>query len=224
MSAKSLQALLGSSPIVGVGSSGSRRLEPSEMDIAIVDSVFEKLKILFPVGAPKSEVEGTHKAEWLKTLAAQKIRDRDQVQYGLNRARSEVGERKYWPSPRQFCIWCLPCANDAGLPETEQAFREALKHYRTAASHSWTHEVVWLAMRETGNWMFSRGKKKDVFEVFTRNYDVLVRRFLAGEKFDIELPKALPPKVNIPTKPDDAKQNIALIRKRLDLRGSNDCN
>ena len=222
MRAKSLQTLLSSGPIVGVGGLVSGRPEPTDMDIAFVDSVFEKLKILFPVGAPKSEVEGTHKAEWLKTLAAQEVRSRDQVQYGLNRARREVGDRKFWPSPRQFCIWCLPCALDAGLPEAEQAFREALKHYRNPASHSWTHELVWFAMRETGHWMSSRANKKEVFEVYTRNYDVLVRRFLAGETFDIEIPKALPPKVNIPTKPGAAKQNIALIRKSLDLRGSNE--
>ncbi|AQS40213.1 phage replication protein P [Shewanella psychrophila] len=223
MRAKSLQTLLSSGPIVGVGGSASGRPVPSDMDIDIVDSVFKKLKILFPVGAPKSDVEGTHKAEWLKTLAAQKVRSRDQVQYGLDRARREVGDRKFWPSPRQFCTWCLPCAIDAGLPEPEQAFREALKYYRCAANHSWTHELVWLAMRETGSWMFSRANKKEVFEVFIRNYDVVTRRFLAGEVFDIQLPKALPPKMNIPTNPSAAKKNIALIRKRLDLRGANEC-
>ncbi len=218
MSAKSLQTLLSSGPVVG-GGSASNSPEPSNMDIDIVDSVFEKLKILFPVGAPKSEVEGTHKAEWLKTMAVQGVRSQEHVQLGLNRARCEAGDRKFWPSPRQFCTWCLPCAHDAGVPEVSLAYREALQFYHCTARHNWSHELVYLAVRETGTWLFSRGSEKEVLAVFTRNYTMLIRRFMAGEHVDVELPAALTVKASVPTESVKAKSFIAQLRRKYGLGG-----
>lgn len=219
MTAKSMQKILNNSRVIGGGDADQPRPTLSDMDIAIVDSVFEKLRILFPVGAPKDDAIAVYKAEWLKTMSAQGVRSREQVQYGLNRARKEVGDRQFWPTPRQFCSWCVPSANDSGLPELEIAFREALKHYRDSARHQWSHELVWLAYRETGFWLFSRGSQKEVLEVFTRNYSALMRRYLAGEMFDVELPKALPQGGSIPTPPDRAKAKIGSLRRELGLRG-----
>lgn len=219
MTAKSMQTILNSARVIGCGEPVNDTRRPSDMDVAIVDSVFEKLRILFPIGAPKDDAVAVYKAEWLKTMAVQGVRSRDQVQYGLNRARREVGDRQFWPTPRQFCSWCVPSANDSGLPELETAFREALKHYRDAARHQWSHELVWLAYRETGFWLFSRGSQKEVLEVFTRNYSALMRRYLAGEMFDVELPKALPQGGSIPTPPERAKQKIVDLRRSFGLRG-----
>ena len=222
MTTKSMQAILNSSKMIGCGESVRDERRPSDMDIAIVDSVFEKLRILFPIGAPKDTAVAIHKAEWLKTLAAQGIRSREQVQYGLNRARREVGDRQFWPTPRQFSAWCVPTANESGLPATESAFREALKHYRDTARHQWSHEVVWLAYRETGYWLFNRGSHKEVLEVFTRNYVALTRRFVAGEIFDVDLPKALPRGGSIPTPPERARAKISDLRRSFGLRGCNE--
>ncbi|GIU22159.1 replication protein P [Shewanella sp. MBTL60-007] len=222
MTTKSLQTILNKSRVVGCGGSINDSPRPSDTDIAIVDSVFEKLRILFPIGAPKADATAIYKAEWLKTLAAQGVRSREQVQFGLNRARREVGDRQFWPTPRQFCAWCVPTANESGLPSNEEAFREALKHYRDAARHQWSHEVVWLAYRETGYWLFNRGSQKEVLEVFTRNYIALTRRFMSGEIFDIELPKALPQGGSIPTPPERAKAKISDLRRSFGLRGCNE--
>jgi hypothetical protein len=221
MSTQSIQTLMNTRSVVGCGGK-EHHAEPTVADRAIVDSVFVKLRILFPVGAPKVESEGIHKSEWLKTLAVQGVRSREQVQYGLNRARREVGERKFWPTPRQFCSWCIPSANDAGLPELENAYREALKHYHRPEKHSWSHYLVHLAVRETGSWLFARGVEKDVFEVFSNNYTQLVRRYVAGEDFELKLPKALPKKVNVPTTPSNARKILAELRARYGLGGGAD--
>lgn len=221
MSAQSIQTLMHSRPIVGNGGQG-HRAEPTTADRAIVDSIFVKLRILFPVGAPRQDEEGIHKSEWLKTLAVQGISSREQVQHGLNRARREVGDRKFWPTPRQFCAWCMPSANDAGLPELEAAYREALKHYHRPDRHRWSHDIVRLAVRETGSWLFAQGAEKEVFEVFSHNYTQLVRRYVAGEDFDFELPKALPAEVTVPTAPSKARQILAELRAKHGLGGGMD--
>ncbi len=217
---KSLQTLM-SKPLVGQGARYNRP-EPTVMDMAIVDSVFSKMRVLFPVGAPRFEDEVNHKAEWLKTLAAQGITSREQVQAGLNRARREQGDRQFWPTPRQFALWCQPTACDLGLPTLQAAFKEATRHYHRPDRHKWSHNVVRLAARETGSWMFATGIEKDVLMTFERNYKVLCRRFASNELTDVELPKALPEVVNRPTEPAKAKSIIAHLRANLGLKGAND--
>ncbi|MFB2628044.1 replication protein P, partial [Shewanella xiamenensis] len=89
--------------------------------------------------------EPMHKAEWLKTLAVQGIRSREQVQLGINRARREQGDRQFWPTPRQFSLWCQPTACDLGLPAVDAAYAEAKRHYHRPDRHEWSHDVVRLA-------------------------------------------------------------------------------
>lgn len=215
---KSLQTLLHGP--VGVSAARAERAPhtgPSALDISIVDSVFDKLRVLFPVAAPRAEDEPLHKSEWLKTLAAQGITGIEQVQFGLNRARREVGDRQFWPTPRQFAAWCQPAAADYGLPALELAFAEAKRHYHRPDRHVWSHDVVRLATRETGSWLFSTGIEKDVLATFERNYKLLCRKFAAGELVDVVLPKAIPAKVSRPTPAHEAKAIISNLRKNFGL-------
>ncbi|MCG9697445.1 replication protein P [Shewanella sp. Isolate11] len=222
MTTRSMQTILNGSRVIGAREQVKSERQLSEMDVAIVDSIFQKLRILFPINAPKADAEAEHKAEWVKTLAAQGVNSVKQVQYGIDRARREVGDRQFWPTPRQFCAWCVPTATDSGLPDTETAFREALRHYHEPARHQWSHELVWLAVRETTTWLFRHGKEREVIDAFSRHYAILVRRYVSGEQFDIELPRALPQGGSIPTPPDRAKKKISNLRRSFGLRGGQD--
>lgn len=195
----------------------SNRPAVSEMDGKIVDSVFDKLKILFPIGSPKPEQEAGFKAEWLKTLMAQQIASVEQVQRGLMRARCERdGKRQFWPSPLQFCHWCRTAPDDMGLPSADEAYREAMRHYSHVAKHKWSHPIVRLALREAGGgWLFSHSSADDSFKIFERCYSVLVARYVAGEEIDFTVPKALPSRVSIPTPADKARQHIMNLRKQI---------
>ncbi|MBO2658117.1 replication protein P [Shewanella algae] len=199
----------------------------SEFDGQLIDSVFAKLKILFPIGAPKPEQEPSMKAEWLKTLVAQRIGSVEVVQRGINRARCERdGKRQFWPSPLQFCHWCHAEPDDLGLPSVEQAYREAMRHYSHVAKHKWSHAIVRLALRESGgSWLFGASAADDSFKVFERNYTMLIRRYANGEEIDFNLPKALPTRVTRPTAANKARANIADLRVKFGLRttkGAND--
>jgi hypothetical protein len=60
---KSIQTVINATQVgMPMGDQGVKLL--SAMDVAIVDSVFAKLRVLFPVGAPKPEAEAVHKSEW----------------------------------------------------------------------------------------------------------------------------------------------------------------
>tara|TARA_R110001592_G_scaffold152074_1_gene379280 strand:+ start:1827 stop:2492 length:666 start_codon:yes stop_codon:yes gene_type:complete len=219
---KSIQTLVNTGSIVGAmqGNGSSRQL--SEMDVAIVDSVFAKLRVLFPVGAPKDDVESLHKAEWVKTLAVQGVSSRDQVQMGLTRARREQGDRQFWPTPRQFALWCQPTAYDYGLPDLDSAYREAKRYYHNVAGHKWSHDVVGLAVCQCGTWLFATGIEKDVLTMFTRQYEILCRKYGNGELVDVELPKALPTRATRRIEPAEGKALVAKFRRQLGLRSAND--
>ncbi|RLV60985.1 replication protein P [Parashewanella curva] len=215
---QSLQELMASKAVVGSEPNAKAPSSVSEMDKSIVDSIFDKLTVLFPVGRPKDEALATHKAEWLKTLAAQGVSSIEQIKLGLQRARMDKGDRQFWPSPLQFAKWCkLSLVEAAGLPSDDEAYQEALKNYYRSEKHTWSHQLVLLAVRETGGWLFSRGKEHEVRQVFSRNYSMLVKRFINGEQFDVELPKALPSKVSVPTPKKKALSKISDIRKQLNL-------
>jgi hypothetical protein len=218
---KSIQTLINSTQ-VGLPANERVSKQPSAMDMAIVDSVFAKLRVLFPVGAPKSEDEVVHKSEWLKTLAMQGVRSKEQVQMGLNRARREQGDRQFWPTPRQFALWCQPTACDYGLPDLDSAYREAKRHYHNLERHEWSHDVVGLAVRECGSWLFATGIEKDVLTMFTRQYQILCRKYGKGELVDVELPKALPTRANRRIEPAEGKALVAKFRRQLGLRSAND--
>jgi hypothetical protein len=218
---KSIQTLINSTQ-VGLPANERVSKQPSAMDMAIVDSVFAKLRVLFPVGAPKSEDEVVHKSEWLKTLAMQGVRSKEQVQMGLNRARREQGDRQFWPTPRQFALWCQPTAYDYGLPDLDSAYREAKRHYHNLERHEWSHDVVGLAVRECGSWLFATGIEKDVLIMFTRQYQILCRKYGKGELVDVELPKALPTRANRRIEPAEGKASLAKFRRDLGLRSPAD--
>lgn len=218
---KSIQSVINSTQ-VGMPNAGRANKQPSSMDMAIVDSVFAKLRVLFPVGAPKTDDEAMHKGEWLKTLALQEVRTTEQVQMGLNRARREQGDRQFWPTPRQFALWCQPTACDYGLPDLDSAYREAKKHYHNLAGHKWSHDVVGLAVRECGTWLFATGIEKDVLTMFTRQYEIMCRKFAKGELVDVELPKALPTRATRRIEPAEGKALVAKFRRQLGLRSAND--
>jgi hypothetical protein len=218
---KSIQAVINATQVgMPMADRGAKQL--SAMDVAIVDSVFAKLRVLFPVGAPKPEAEAVHKSEWLKTLAAQGIGSRDQVQMGLNRARREQGDRQFWPTPRQFALWCLPTACDYGLPDLDSAYREAKRYYHNSERHKWSHDVVGLAVRECGSWLFATGIEKDVLAMFTRQYQIMCRKFGNGELLDVELPKALSTRATRRIEPAEGKALLAKFRRDLGLRSAND--
>ncbi len=175
------------------GQNASLSAEPVILDEhrRLIDVLFERLRVLFPVAAPEQSVIGPHKTEWLKVLAVHKVLESSAIQTGLMRARAGA-DRKYWPSPLQFANWCKGSPEDHNLPSFDDAFREAVRNYRARQTHNWSHSLVYAAVQQVGIWAFSQSSEKELRAQFEHAYSQLVRRFMEGQPIDIDLPKALP--------------------------------
>lgn len=158
----------------------------------LVDALFERLTVLFPAGSPTHAQQAQHKAEWIKVLSLHGVLTSAAVQNGLMRARRDVGDRKFWPSPLQFVNWCRGNPEDHNMPSADDAFREAVRFYRQRKQHNWSHPVVYAAVHQVGSWAFSQSSEKELRAQFEHVYAQLVRRIIDGKPIDIDLPKALP--------------------------------
>ena len=178
--------------VIQQGRQGTLQNEPVITDEhrRLIDVLFERLMVLFPVAAPTTNV-GAFKTEWLKTLALHKVLRNDAIQSGLMRARMDI-DRRYWPTPQQFANWCKSQPEDHNLPSCDDAFREAVRNYRCRKNHAWSHQLVYAAVQQVGSWAFSQSSEKELRAQFEHVYTQLVRRFMNNQPIDIELPKALP--------------------------------
>lgn len=158
----------------------------------LIDKLFERLMDLLPVGGPTTEAKtSSMKSEFLKVLALHGLLNKQSIQAGLMRARMDT-ERKYWPSPLQFANWCKGSPEDHNLPSCDDAFREAVRNYRSRKSYNWSHSLVYAAVQQVGSWAFSQSSERELRAQFEHVYSQLVRRFIDGHPIDVELPKALP--------------------------------
>jgi hypothetical protein len=221
VSVRSVQDVLaqGAGRLMAHASAPSMEIRPQ--DKMLVDNLFENLSILFPIGAPVASAAGTHKIEWLKTMAVQGVVSQEQVQYGLMRARREVGDRQFWPSPLQFCRWCKPEPEDFNVPAVRDAYREAVNHYRRGARHAWSHPIVLVTIQAVGVWQFKNMSDKELFSQFSYNYEILVRRVMAGQPLDVPAPKALPDvgqSCRLADPDCDGRQRVLNLRQKLRTR------
>jgi hypothetical protein len=70
--------------------------------------------------------------------------------------------------------------------------------------------------------LFATGIEKDVLIMFTRQYQILCRKYGKGELVDVELPKALPTRATRRIEPVEGKASLAKFRRDLGLRSPAD--
>lgn len=85
------------------------------------------------------------------------------------------------PSIAEFLV-ILQNLNDAfGLPDVRSAYREACFNAQSPSKHSWSHNVVYHAGRETGWFELRSQSEKQTFALFSYHYDIMCHRFRKGE-------------------------------------------
>lgn len=151
------------------------------------------------------------RAVWLSDLAAAGLTDVD-VKRGIERTR----EMAWPPTVGEFIQAARPTLADLGIGSLDQAFAEACRglHPNYGGNHPWSHAVVYHAALAIGGQRLCFGPQHEVRKEFSYQLDVLVRRFLAGEKLDVPVPLALPASVHVST--PNGPQRIAF---RQWLRG-----
>ena len=176
----------------------------------VVNDVFAELQVVFPAwkfAFPTPATVTQAKKSWSKAFIEQGIITRAQLDIGFVKARQ--WGKPFLPSIGQFCDWCKPTLADFGLPEPVQAFAEASNKVRFANELNWSHPAVYLAAIDVGRWSFSNLKASDVLKLFERSYAITTKRVMNGEDLSAEIPKALPPKINVPTRQLKSQNHVA---------------
>ena len=159
----------------------------SARDAQVVNSVFERLKVIFPAwqrAFPTPEAMKSARQEWTKALVEAGVVTEQALALGFKVARER--DIPFFPAPGQFIKWCKPTPEALGMPSVEQALHEVSRHRAS-------HPAVVLAARAT---RFERETLSfsEYAPVFERAYEQLVRRVMSGDDINAEVVKALPSK------------------------------
>ena len=138
-----------------------------------------------------------------------------QIKFGINRLAAEW-QNPFPPSLPEFRALCQPKPEDLGLPDLDHAYRDAINCAAMIANGGDTSrfpEIVQIAVREIGSAAFREMKPTDSLRAFSRAYEILTRKIMAGEK--LEVPKALEKMETPPAPPEVALSHLAQIKAQL---------
>ena len=196
----------------------SQQAAPKEFElppqaIAIVNDLFKDLKGICTAWQhtfTDEAIEQAAKQQWAQALLENGIVNQQQIDLGMKKARKLA--KPWFPSSGEFISWCKPSLEDYGLPSPEIALR------RIMGGQKRSHPVLFLAAQATGMTQIRNMHHKDLMALFSRNYEILCQRFINGEDLSIEIPKALPEKVNIKTSEEQVMINAANLRYLLNTK------
>lgn len=187
---------------------------------SVINHLFSELQSCFPAWrqtfTSKADIDAA-KRVWARGLVEAGIHSEQQLQWGLRKARQ--AESPFWPSLGQFVKWCQPDPASYGLPNSRQAYLEACRNAHRLSemtNEEWSHAAVYVALKNTGTFDIRNRKEAETWPIFERNYEIAVRRALAGEDLNVEIPKALPPRpAPRPVDPEVAKQHLERLKRCL---------
>ncbi|OYP02800.1 replication protein P [Vibrio cholerae] len=187
---------------------------------SVINHLFSELQSCFPAWrqtfTSKADIDAA-KRVWARGLVEAGIHSEQQLQWGLRKARRS--ESPFWPSVGQFIKWCQPDPASYGLPNSRQAYLEACRNAHRLSemtNEEWSHAAVYVALKNTGTFDIRNRKEAETWPIFERNYEIAVRRALAGEDLNVEIPKALPPRpAPRPVDPEVAKQHLERLKRCL---------
>ncbi len=170
-----LMKTMGNLPAVEVA---PLRIDTGTADV--VNALFKELQAIFPAWRqawPDDEALKAAKRSWIKAFMAQGITQIEQIRFGIEKCRKL--QKPFAPSVGEFIAMCQPTPEDFGMPAGPDAWLEALLG-------TYSHEAVRLAARETGlfDLRAARQEDKGLRERFNRNYEIILRRAIAGQPLD----------------------------------------
>jgi Replication protein P len=174
--ASQLMATMGNLPPANVPESVQVSLETA----VVVNDLFRRLRGIFPAWRqawPSTEALSAAKEEWIKEFADEGIRTLEQIEFGIQKCRKL--KKPFAPSVGEFIAMCTPGPEDFGMPSLSDAWMESLMG--TAS-----HEAVRIAANATGLFDLRAAKQDDkaMRARFERNYEIVIRRALAGQPLD----------------------------------------
>ncbi len=124
----------------------------------------------------------TLKISYAREFMSQGINQIEQIDFGIKKCRREGPINV--PSVAQFLILCRPSLDDLGLLSKEQAYNRAFIIMRDGDPKDLSPDQIMLirkAIQESGSHFLKNNSQATTQTVFYRNYDILVRDFIAGK-------------------------------------------
>jgi hypothetical protein len=161
--------------------------------IAIVNNLFNDLKGICTAWQhtfTDVAIEQAAKKQWVQALFENNVITQHQINIGMKKARKL--SKPWFPSSGEFIEWCKPNLEDYGLPAVDEALRIWINR------QSKSYPAIYVAAQATGSWALKSMNHKDLFALFSRNYEIACNRVMAGEDLSEEIPLALPSEVFVP--------------------------
>ncbi len=190
----------------------------NSLSCSIVDKIFAMFFALCrgfdKLYAEKSRLQA-EKQIWFIYFTQHGITTLKQVEFGINKLQASTYNLP--PSLGQFISWCTPTNEELGLPDTDQAYKEAcLNSHFGVKEKNWTHKLVRHAWKLTGAYFLSTSARSVSFPVFERNYEIAIREWRQGKQIDeIEIPLAITEKKEKKRSEEVRKKAMAEIMAKL---------
>lgn len=150
-------------------------------------------------------------------ITAKQLWSRLLLEYNSNvimrAAERTVKESSWLPSVHDVVSRC-DMADTYGLPSVHAAYIEACRAPSPKIEYDWTHPAVYYAGRASDWFFLSSASESTAFPVFKRNYELLLARVQNGEDLSIDVPLAIPEKIEVAL---TAEENIKHIDVLLDM-------
>lgn len=178
-----------------------------------INQVFAELELAYHNQYHKAYAQdgsvGIAKKYWLECLAP------FSPQVILKAVRNVVKTQQYLPSVATMVQACEDALGEFGLPGAHDAYVQACCAPHPKVEQQWTHPAVYFAGKATGWFELENSPEAKIFPLFESHYRKLCRRVLAGEEFEIDIPKALPEHTSKRLSPEENKARMAELKKSL---------
>jgi hypothetical protein len=129
------------------------------------------------------------KTQWIHVFSEENYTSLSDIEIAVKKLRRECPVNP--PTIKQFLEWNKATIDDMGLPDTREAYNQAVKNsHPSEVCKKWDHEAVQFAWRKTGANRLFHGKEKDTFPEFEYYYKVAAQKLSKGEPLN-EVSKAL---------------------------------
>ncbi|WP_249263595.1 replication protein P [Neptunomonas phycophila] len=125
------------------------------------------------------------KREWALSLTSY---DESQLVRAVDRCKETLA---WMPTVSEFLKILEEVGAGDGIPSVRAAYIEACRFSHDPVGKPWSHPVVYHAGRETGWFALKSEEERTTFGLFRYHYELVCRRFRAGESFDIPQPKGV---------------------------------
>ena len=177
--------------------------------------VFQTLRAYYPkysLVMKTGDQELSMMGEWGKALVLAKV-NQEMLKDGIARAKTYAAEDKFcnWPAVSDFIAWCY------GLPEAEDAYREASKNCHDMTRWEPSHPAVALVFELIVRTDWRKLDDKQAKADYIRAYGKIRARVLTGEHLQYEKPEA-PKRIEYsrtPEKTEQGKQSLSKLKTML---------